>query len=281
MDGYKTAIDFFATLDLLLANPYIPKMVFYVKINDAIHCKDLGGPYFVDKLICRLKPHGRINLMLDFKLADVGDTDKNILEHYREILERYPDITVILTVRESISAAAFMMLRREFPFLRIALVSFLTDISEKECLMRYGVFPKEKIFNDAYSVKNVYDWAVGEAKAGGKDTFSYPKYPFDLVVCSPRELAFLKVKMWGDCGFISPGIRDEWMLNGGIGGQVRIMGILEALDLVSDDTDGEIEVLFVMGTQLIKGNPSAGINANESIKRTYERMMQSPTMQKE
>lgn len=270
LDGYKTACNLLTTLDLLLANQYLPKMNSFVKVNEAVHNSDISGPPFIGALLNRLKPYG-LGLMLDFKLADVSDTDKNTLEHYREVLERYSDVSIILTVRESLSAKAFMMLRREFPFLRITVVSNLTDMSVEECQMRYGTTPDIKILGDSHNIKKAYDWAIAKAKAEGKDEFNYPQNPFDLLVCSPNELTFLQTNMWDGCGYICPGIRDEWMLKGAKGSQERIMGIKEALDLVVDDN----EVYFVMATQLIKGNKNTGITAEISTQMTFDRMNQS------
>ena len=90
--------------------------------------------------------------------------------------------------------------------------------------------------------------------------FYYQLYetPFDLVVCSPRELDYLNDSgMDQYFNWVCPGIRDEWMARDH---QERTTGVREALE------KGAMWV--VMATQILKGSPKNGISAEESRQRT-------------
>src|SRR5512133_923332 len=89
--------------------------------------------------------------------------------------------------------------------------------------------------------------------------------PFDSVVCSPLEAAFLKPHIsLRNISLIVPGIRDEWMVNedGTAGQQQRYTGVYEALE------NGATFV--VMGAQITQGNLKKGITAEESTRMTLE-----------
>jgi adenine/guanine phosphoribosyltransferase-like PRPP-binding protein/orotidine-5'-phosphate decarboxylase len=263
VDGYPNGHEALITLGELISNPFIPQMVSFIKLNDVIHDKDIGSVGFVEQLVEWLQPLG-IGLMLDFKLADITDTVVNVLKHYSKTMELarqgYP---VILTVRESVTAKTFITLRKDFPGLKVAVVTTLTDMSEDECRTRYGMTPSNKILIDCQNLDHAYITAVANDAIVG-----CPNHPFDFVVCSPRELKSLQSDLWPECGFVCPGIRDQWM---DTGNQKRTTGIKEAIKMADSNRD----VFFVMGSQLVKGNPKEGISATDSIERTFRRIQES------
>jgi orotidine-5'-phosphate decarboxylase len=143
--------------------------------------------------------------------------------------------------------AGIRKIREILPNTKLAMVSVLTDISEVECLTRFGMPPALKILTDFLGIKGIYQTPVNQSLPETKE-------PFEYVVCSPKELLFLK-KNLPDCSFIVPGIRDEWMKNSDEH-QKRTTGVREALRAGAN--------LLVMGAQLTKGNPAADISAKES-----------------
>jgi len=115
--------------------------------------------------------------MLDLKLADTNGTLKNIASHFFSYQQN------ILTVRSNLSGKGFLEIRRTFPGIKIALVSFLTDNTEQDCLEQYGLFPEEKILHDMRIVQRKYDRVRVDTD---------PVFAFDMVVCSPKELQYLE-----------------------------------------------------------------------------------------
>jgi Orotidine-5''-phosphate decarboxylase len=124
----------------------------------------------------------------------------------------------------------------------------LTDIGEDECFSRFGFTPEDKIINDLTCIYEVY------LDRRSKDP-ELPKDPFDLVVCSPKEVAYLKGSLPASYGFIVPGIRDEWMKKANEH-QKRTTGVGEALESGA--------TFVVMGAQMTKGNPESGVSPETS-----------------
>ena len=100
-------------------------------------------------------------------------------------------------------------------------------------------------------------------KSGRYENWKHPE-PFDLVVCSSLELLFLKDNLPVAYEFIVPGIRDVWMSSDH---QQRITGVRAALDLGA--------TYVVMGAQLTKGNPDAGITPEQSCNFTQLEISQA------
>lgn len=214
-----------------------------IKINDAAHMQSISGPEMMNALLNLKKGVG---VFLDLKLGDVGETLKNIASHYR--------LPNILTVSAIIDAEGFVSLRTALPLpeTKLALFSVPTDMSEEKCRKRYEKNPAEKIIHDVRCLEEDYQ----EIK---KPSFM-PQLPFDLIVCSPRELeALTSAGLNKKYGFICPGIRDEWMNKGQ---QERTTGVAEALEKGAS--------YVVLGSQMLKGNPEEGISARESRRKTME-----------
>jgi orotate phosphoribosyltransferase/orotidine-5'-phosphate decarboxylase len=177
-------------------------------------------------------------------VADTSDTNVNTIKHYAGLVD-------ILTVRDSVSAKGFKALRDAVPGTKIALVSMLTDTPPEECQVRNGKDPTLKIMTDIVNIRASYKMIRAETD---------PEEPFDMVVCSPKEVNFLFRNFGHLFQFIVPGIRDEWMT---AGQQSRFTGVREALN------SGATYV--VAGAQMTKGNPKAAVpvSAEESRQRTF------------
>lgn len=244
--------DFNGLLDAFLGHfkdPLMGIMTGYVKLNDANFYPDataINVHRYVRTLLKHYAP--KCGIFLDLKLADTNGTVVNILKNFVDAGVA-PDI---LTVRESIGAKGYLMLRRLLPNTKLALVSALTDIPEEEIRERYGMFPALKIINDLINIQAKYD----EIKEDDD-----PEQLFDMVVCSPLELEMLINNFPVQYQYVVPGIRDAWMTKGQ---QARVMGVKEALDMGA--------TYVVMGSQMTKGNPMKLISAEESRKLTFERI---------
>ncbi len=249
-DGWKYGDDLLLeTIRKDLANSSLAGLLSFLKFNDAVFSEPYSGPRLISLVASFIKESDvaeKIGIFLDLKLADTSGTLKNIAWHFPGCL------LGILTVRESLSGMGFLEIRRMLPQTKIALVSFLTDNSEQDCLEQYGLFPEEKILHDMRIVQRKYK-RVCESDD--------PEFAFDMVVCSPRELAYLERNETYIFGRrfekVVPGIRDSWM---GKGQQVRVSGVAKALSNGAD--------YVVMGSQIKKGNPDKGISAEESQRRT-------------
>ena len=254
LDGYPCGREMLEKLRELLGEPDLAELLAFIKVNDGVHNKDFGGPEMVRE-IKHILSSGKheIGVFLDLKIFDVSETLKNTLKKYIE----YPP--EILTVSSSCSVSGVVELRKLLPkSVKLAMVSVLTDISVEECLARFGQSPEVKIYNDLMNFRAIYRQQIGTYE-GWDDQIE----PFDLVVCSPRELTFLKRNLPEDYGFIVPGIRDEWMKKANEH-QKRIMGAKEALDLGA--------TFLVMGAQMVKGNPGNGVSPEQSRQMTKEQI---------
>ncbi len=242
IDGYESANTFLDVTKRLISEDGMSDLVAYIKINDGIHNMDMGGPALIASLKNLLARKGlSVGIFLDLKIFDVSATMVNVLKKYSAFM---PDI---VTVSASCSVAGIRKIREILPNTELAMVSVLTDISEVECLTRFGMTSALKILTDLLAIRGIYQAPVNQSLPEIEE-------PFDYIVCSPKELLFLK-KNLPDYGFIVPGIRDEWMKNPDEH-QKRTTGVREALEAGAN--------LLVMGAQLTKGNPAADISAKES-----------------
>jgi len=243
LDGYRDAAALYAALDELLAAPGLGDQLAYVKLNDGVHNDDAGGPAIVREIRLNLASGGfKAGIFLDLKINDVSATMENVLKKY---VECPPDI---LTVTSLVSVEGIIKLRRLLPDTKLALLSMLTDIPAAECAARFGMKPEVKIYNDYMNISAVY-----------KEKAEIPGEPFEMVVCSPHELPFLKKNLPASCEFIVPGIRDQWMTKKDEH-QKRITGVKKALDMGA--------TYVVMGARMTRGNPEKGISPAESRKFT-------------
>ncbi|MEI7498132.1 MAG: orotidine 5'-phosphate decarboxylase / HUMPS family protein [Candidatus Falkowbacteria bacterium] len=246
MDQYSSLDKLVVDLKLILSDPTARALIAYIKFNDGMHLDD-GGPNVFREVQRVIDDTGSTaSRFLDLKIADTKDTNLNTLG-------RYGDLSgCIVTVRDSVSAAGWLALRRKFPKAKLALVSVLTDTPEEECRERNGMSPTYKILVDIDNINHAYAKIRTEA--------DNPE-PFDMIVCSPLEVN----ELFQTCGhryqFIVPGIRDAWM---SAGQQARFTGIREALK------SGATYV--VAGAQLTKGNPKADspVSAQQSREWTYK-----------
>lgn len=249
-DGYPTGQACLKAVKELLYALHMQELLAYIKVNDAVHNDDYGGPALVHKIVEELEMAqcSEVKIFLDLKLADVSATVINTLKKYR------PKEVGILTISSRCNVETMVKLRELLPNTKLAMVSMLTDISEQECLERTGMSPGIAIFNDLQNIRRIYQKRVKEL-----ENWAHPE-PFDLIVCSPHELTFLKRNLPADYGFIVPGIRDEWMKSEK-DHQKRTTGVREALEMGA--------TYVVMGAQMTKGNPEKGISAEESRTLTY------------
>ena len=236
-DGYSSA----AALHKVIASMPLEvwDMTAFIKLNDGVHNSDEGGPKTVDEI--RMNIPGSVGIFLDLKVYDVSATLVNVLKKYHYA----PDI---LTVSSQCSVNSIIELRKLLPNTKLAMVSMLTDIGENECFSRFGSAPEEKILNDLLGIFAVYsDRRLKEPEL--------PKEPFDLIVCSPKEVEYLKTNLPASYGFIVPGIRDEWMKKASEH-QKRTTGVGAALNAGA--------TFVVMGAQMTKGNPELSISPEAS-----------------
>ena len=248
-DGFASSCRLLDDVEVDLRTALIINLVSFVKVNDALFSEDILAPIFIHKMWRIIESLGlekRIGIFLDLKLADTNGTVKNIAHHFHDSRQG------ILTVRSNLSGKGYLEIRRMLPSVQIALVSFLTDNSVRDCLEQYGLFPEEKILHDMRIVQRKY-----ERVRQPED----PEFAFDMVVCSPLELTYLcrneEYVLGRRFKKICPGIRDEWMAKGQ---QNRVTGVAKAMK------DGANYV--VMGSQMKKGNPDNGISAETSQEMT-------------
>lgn len=211
----------------------MPDYVSHFKFNDAFH---LEG--FKELLPLVVGNYPEISIFWDLKLPDTNGTDSNILSNYLKYM-RPGDI---ITVTSDTSLRAFREIRKVVPVgVKIAIVSVKTDTGRDECKTRRGMSPEMAILNDARNLLEMEPTA------------------FDAVICSPKELRFLKTNLPGNIEFFVPGVRDSWM-EAGQQSKDRISGIRNVL------ADGA--TAGILGAQLMKGNPETGITAEESRRLT-------------
>lgn len=238
LDGYTSFNQIESKLNEIYQLPRIWELVSHIKINDIVYNND--GCMTMSKILdWKLSKNLDVGIFLDLKLSDTSGTNMNIINQY---LERglHPDI---LTIRESCSSKTFKSIRGILPYTTLALVSVLTDTSEDECFMRYGMSPQDKIIRDTSSVNSLCPGVL------------------DAIVCSPHECKALKEK-FPDMKLISPGIRDHWMNSGQ---QKRHAGVKYAINEGAD--------YLVMVSQLTKGNPDKNISPQESIELTINEIL--------
>ncbi|MFA4942816.1 MAG: orotidine 5'-phosphate decarboxylase / HUMPS family protein [Patescibacteria group bacterium] len=241
LDGISGAVQLLSKLNDLLDSPGLEESLAYIKLNDGVHNVDAGGPFIVSRVKNILRSRNlSAGIFLDLKIYDVSATLVNTLKKYSL---SSPDI---LTVSSACSVEGIMELRKLLPEIKLAMISTPTDISKSECLTRFGQSPEVKIYNDLMNIREVCFSKLGDQNKSE---------PFDLVVCSPHELPFLKRNLPDSYGFIVPGIRDVWMTKIDEH-QKRITGVRKALD------SGATYV--VMGAQMTKGNPERDVSPEKS-----------------
>ncbi|HBA36513.1 TPA: hypothetical protein DCZ15_01410 [Candidatus Falkowbacteria bacterium] len=251
LDGYVSASRLLAQLENVMKRREVADLVAYIKVNDGLHNPDAGGPEIGHLLAEACERYG-IKLFLDMKIFDVSATLINVLKKYQET-------TIgILTVSSQCSLDGIIALRQLLPNTKLAMVSAGTDMSDEECSFRFGMTPAVKIYNDLANIN-----CLCAQQDLNKNLLTGP---FDLVVCSPRELSFLCRNVPEQIGFVVPGIRDAWMLKTNKH-QKRIAGVREAVDWGA--------TFVVMGAQLTKGNPDEGISPEESCRRTAKEIRSS------
>lgn len=243
VDGTGSAAEVVANLRKFFASPLVSELVAYVKFNDVLHIPGIG-PNVIE--MARDVVPADVKFFIDLKIGDVsGDEEKASVGTVENTLKRYaPYAPGIVTVSAIVSAKTFKLIRPVLPETKLALFSLPTDMSAKECEIRnFGLSPSEKIAKDISDFQQLT----------GIDN------PFDMVVCSPKEVASLK-SMFGDTyQFIVPGIRSSHMNKDH---QVRTTSAYDALKLGAD--------LIVMGAQLSKGNQANNISPEESQRLTFE-----------
>lgn len=249
-DGYPTGQALLKEMRRILSNSAVSDLLAFVKINDGVHFMDVGGPKIFQSIHFELANRSLpIGIFLDLKIFDVSATLENVLKKYTDVFS--PDI---LTVSAACSVEGIIKLRQLLPNTKLAMVSVPTDISESECISRFGKNPTEKITADLLGIKHCYSKKLrDDGKLSGLN-----QEPFDMIVCSPHEVATLK-SYFGKYEFIVPGIRDEWMKKTSEH-QKRITGVKKALE------NGATYV--VMGAQIIKGNPEKEISSQKSCQLT-------------
>jgi len=234
LDGIKTPQLIVNKIFEVMGTPSeMPDYVSHFKFNDAFH---LEG--FKELLPLVIGNYPGISIFWDLKLPDTNGTDANILRNYVEYM-RPGDI---VTVTSTASLKAYREIRKVVPVgVEIAMVSVLTDTDRAECKTRRGMSPEMAILNDARNLLELEPTAI------------------DAIICSHKELGFLKRNLPGNIKFYVPGVRDSWM-EVGQQSKDRISGVRNVID---DGASGA-----VLGAQLMKGNPEAGISTEESRRLT-------------
>lgn len=250
-DGCELGGQVISELTLDVIQPGIGSLVDMFKINHATYASDMTAPGLGLALKGVRGFNGaKYKLFLDSKSGDVAETLAKIAKHWRGI---FPEI---MTINSLIAVKGFLEIKKQLPETSIALFSVPTDMSVEECKARYnGMTPTEKIFHDCEVYLELWEKF---RQSEGLDLAKIYKKPFDLVVCSPRELDYLNDRGMGKYfKWITPCIRDYWMPKDH---QVRTAGVLEALKKGAHK--------IIMCTQLTVGNPEEGISAEESQQLT-------------
>ncbi len=236
IDGFYNSRGVQKKLEAILSIPNAKDIISHIKLNDVVYGES-GCNVMQDVQDWLIKNEfWNIKIFLDLKLSDTSGTNLNILKQYTGI-GLFPDI---LTIRECCSSTTFKEVRELLPNTKLALVSVLTDTSEEECYLRYGIDPIGKIIEDTCVINELCPDVL------------------DAVVCSPLEVSSLK-KAFPEMKLIVPGIRDSWMKSGQ---QKRSNGVRFAFENGAD--------YVVMGAQITKGNPENGISAEESVAMTIK-----------
>lgn len=249
MDNYASGEKLLDEFEKIMMEPDMGDLVAYIKLNDGVHNLDYGGPQMLLTLEKLQRNLGiGFGIFLDLKIFDVSATLVNVMKKYLEVAPS------ILTVSAACSIKGFTDLRRLLPNTQLAIVNVLTDISNGECMDRYGMTAGNKIGHDLKTIENLY---CPNIAAGDKVK------PVDLIICSALDIATIKNHVGNSYGFVTPGIRDAWMKNPNEH-QKRTTGVSEALDLGAD--------LIVSGAQLTKGCAENGISAAQSRRLTIEQI---------
>lgn len=249
MDNYSSGEKLLDEFEKIITEPGMEDLVAYIKLNDGIHNFDYGGPQMLLALEKLQRKLGiDFGVFLDLKIFDVSATLVNIMKKYLEV------VPSILTVSAACSIKGFTDLRRLLPNTKLAIVNVPTDISNGECMDRFGMTAGNKIGHDLKVIENLYSPNIA---AGDKIK------PVDLIICSALDIATIKKHVGNEYGFVTPGIRDVWMKNPNEH-QKRTTGVSEALNLGAD--------LVVSGAQLTKGCPVNGISAAQSRRLTIEQI---------
>jgi orotidine-5'-phosphate decarboxylase len=234
MDGFKNGEELILRLSQIMASDMAKRLVGTIKLNDALHFPYVGPAIL--GMIDEILPAGT-EKFIDLKIADVSDTNRNTLRHYRSY---NPDI---VTVTSTVSAKSLLAVKEALPDTKIALVDTLTDISAEEIHLRYGLDAAHKI------AEALTDFEI----------LLKSNNPIEIVVCSPRELAYLKEQFGDRYKFITPGIRSPHMAKDH---QERVTSAYDALKAGA--------WRLVMGAQVTKGNPAKNVSAEESQRITLE-----------
>lgn len=254
LDGCAGRIELSNRLDSLLEegrngkpNP-IRALLAMVKCNDTVHLPN-GGRAVLESIVQHVRSFfdrdarpPRIGIMLDLKLADVSATNVNILSQYAGIP------LSIVTVSGVVSCQSLTAIRSLLPNTMIALVNALTDIPEDEFVESYGMLPVEWITRRL----RFYERRLGR------------KNPIGAFVSSPLEVRALRETFGNRYRAIVPGVRSPFMANDH---QERIASPRQAI------LDGAH--YLVMGTQLSKGNPQAGISPEKSRLMTSQEIVEA------
>lgn len=237
MDGFNSHADLVERLSQIMKSSLAQRIIGTIKLNDALHFPFMGPAIL--ELIDEVVPQGT-EKFIDLKIADVSDTNKNTLRRYRPF---GPDI---VTVTSTVSAKSLMTCKEALPDTKIAIVDTLTDISAAEVMDRYSMGAAFKI---ASALRHFEKYLKDDN-------------PIEIVVCSPRELEFLKLEFENRYKFLTPGIRSPHMAKDH---QERTTSAYDALKAGA--------WRLVMGAQITKGNPDhpdKPVSAEESQQITLE-----------
>lgn len=166
----------------------------------------------------------RIGFFLDLKLADIGDTNVNVLSRYRDFCP------LRVTFAGIISFRAVLQLHELNPYTSLSLFIVPTDMDVLEVMRVWKTSPENVItrflqqFEDLLEMEN----------------------PINSCICSGQELTALRDRFGKRYQLVVPGIRSSWMGNQN---QRRVMTPRKALRLGADR--------IVLGSQLFFGNPGA------------------------
>jgi len=240
VDGKKRMVEVMDTIAVAMDGPIGPYMA-GVKLNDAVHIVG-GGPTLVGAVLAK---YSDLGVCLDFKMADVSATDANIIGHYAEDADR-----LLTTVSVHSSVKTFVELLEKYPKIEVIAMGVPTDMPTEECVSRYGLPPADAMRKWYGILAKDFRSAIGQHD--GPDNI----LPTALAVMS-FDMIGAMCKTFPGLGAFTPGIRDDWMAQDH---QVRKTGIAAALKLGAR--------YVVMGAQLTKGNPDAGIDATKSQELT-------------
>lgn len=181
--GYHSKDELFSALQRL-TKPEIKNLISHVLFNDAVH---IGGAPFIECIYFELESNLNLGLkmFLDLRIFNVSEVMVNVLKKYQSI----PNLD-ILTISSQCSVTGIRKIRELLPNVKLAMVSAALDMTEKECLTRFGKSLELKIWSDLVEIRDCYRARFNDEE------------PFDLVVCSSQELNFLRLNLSQNYGFI-------------------------------------------------------------------------------